>query len=197
VRSEGNKDTGGTKFPVFDNVTTFTNAFKTGVPSQIKGAPKAAVDLIKAGKPYKGGEDAFWKLHRLDILDKHKLLVPVNVASSESVIFDLAHAFDNLRDVPPELAVPQELSIPPGIQPAKRQFPLKDGAELYRVNAQARNDPMAQMHMNPQFGFEVAFGEGEVVKGEPLISTLYELIQFVEGYIKRFPPLFSSQTGTP
>ncbi len=55
---------------------------------------------------------------------------------------------------------------------------------------------MAQMHMNPQFVFEVAFGEGEVVKGEPLIPTLYQIIQFVEGFVKLFPPLFS-QTGTP
>ena len=55
---------------------------------------------------------------------------------------------------------------------------------------------MAQMHMNPQFVFEVAFGEGEVVKGEPLIPTLHELIQLVEAFVKLFPPLFS-QTGTP
>ena len=47
------------------------------------------------------------------------------------------------------------------------------------------------MHMNPKFGFEVAFGEVEVVEGEPIIPTLGGLITFVEGFVKQFPPLFS------
>jgi len=50
--------------------------------------------------------------------------------------------------------------------------------------------------MNPEFVFEVAFGEGEVVKGEPLIPTLYKLVWFVEGFVGLFPPLFT-QKGTP
>ena len=77
--------------------------------------------------------------------------------------------------------------------PEDRQFPLKDGAEVFRVAAAARG---SDMDMNPQFIFEVAFGEGEVVKGKPLIETLHELAQFVESFITLFPPLFS-QAGTP
>ena len=51
------------------------------------------------------------------------------------------------------------------------------------------------MHMNPEFVFEVTFGEVEVVKGEPIIPTLDELIQFVEGFIKLFPPLFGHESS--
>ena len=32
--------------------------------------------------------------------------------------------------------------------------------------------------------------EGEVVKGEPLVPALNQLTQFVEGFVKLFPPLF-------
>ncbi len=195
VRAEGHEVKPNTAFPVFKSASAFSNAFKPGPPGQIKGAPKAAVDVIKAAEPYKGANNAFWRLHQLDITDKHKLLVPVGMAY-QSVVFDLARAFDNVPDLPPELAVPQELKMPVGIRPADRQFPLEDGAELFRIAAQVRNDPMAQMHMNPQFVFEVAFGEGEVVEGEALIPTLHELIQFVEGFIELFPPLFN-QKGTP
>lgn len=35
------------------------------------------MSLLKALKPYKGGNEPLWGLNRLDILDKHRLLVPV------------------------------------------------------------------------------------------------------------------------
>jgi hypothetical protein len=46
------------------------------------------------------------------------------------------------------------------------------------------------MEMNTQFAFEVAFGEGEVVQGEPVFPTLSQLGQFIEGFVELFPPLF-------
>ncbi len=195
VRAEGKEVKSNTGFPVFKNATAFTNAFKAGPPGQIKGAPQAAVDLIKRAEPYKGGEDAFWRLHQLDIVDKHKLLVPVGMAYA-SVILDFARAFDNFPDLPPELAIPPEVSMPIGLRPADRQFPLKDGAPLFRVPADGRTGVMGPMHQNPKFSFEVAFGEGEVVKGEPLLETLSQLTQFIEGFVQLFPPLFG-QKSTP
>lgn len=193
VRAEGKEVKPNTGFPVFKNAVAFTNAFKSGPPGQIKGAPKVAVDLIKKAKPYKGGDEAFWRLHQLDITDKHKLLVPVG-AAYRSVILDFARAFDNIPDLPPKFVLPRDFSMPIGLRPADRQFPLKDGVELFRVPAQVRNDPMAQVHNNPQFTFEVAFGEGEVVKGEPLLPTLPQLAQFVEEFIELFPPLFNQKS---
>jgi hypothetical protein len=35
---------------------------------------QAAIDAIDAGKPYEGGTNALWCLHRLDIADKHHAL---------------------------------------------------------------------------------------------------------------------------
>jgi hypothetical protein len=48
--------------------------------------------------------------------------------------------------------------------------------------------------MHPEFTFGVAFGEIEVVKGEPLILRLDQLIQLVEGFIELFPPLSSQES---
>jgi hypothetical protein len=33
--------------------------------------------LVSEIKPYDGGNDALWSIHKLDILDKHRLLIPV------------------------------------------------------------------------------------------------------------------------
>lgn len=74
-------------------------------------------------------------------------------------------------------------------------FPLKDGAEICRIPARLRDKPVAQLYMNTEFVFEVAFGEVEVVVGEPLIPTLHQLIEFVEGFIKLFSPLFSQASS--
>jgi len=196
VRAEGNKVGEGTKFPMFRSAASFANAFNPGPPGAIKGAPQRAIDLIKAAQPYKGANNAFWRLHQLDIVDKHKLLVPVGMAQG-AIIHDLTRMVANNPDLASGLTTAQPLTTPADISTTERQFPLEDGTVIYRVPARGREDVMTQMHMHPELTFEVAFGEGEVVKGEPLVQMLHELVQFVEGYIKRFPPLFSSQTGTP
>ena len=45
-----------------------------------RGVPKVAVDFIKEAEPYQGAGNPLWRLHQLDITDKHKLLVPVGMA---------------------------------------------------------------------------------------------------------------------
>jgi hypothetical protein len=61
-----------------------------------------------------------------------------------------------------------------------------DGAELFRVLAAARS----QADMNPEFGFEIAFGEPEVIEGEPLFPTLPQYVQLIQGILEPFRPLF-------
>ena len=67
-----------TSFPVSDNATKY-EAEKL---RKIKGMPQAAIDAIDATKPYKGGNDTLWRLHRLNIIDKHRLLLTVGTAFS-------------------------------------------------------------------------------------------------------------------
>jgi hypothetical protein len=44
---------------------------------KVKGMRKEASDLIRMIKPYKGADDTLWRLHRLNNIDKHRLLVTV------------------------------------------------------------------------------------------------------------------------
>jgi hypothetical protein len=192
VRAEGNPVGEQNGFPIFKSA----NAFKSGHAAKVNGAPKAAVDLIKKAKPYQGENNPFWRLHQLDIADKHKLLVPVGMAHKGTInrytMADVLEAYPGVTTFKlHELPTAESMAF---LAP-KLTFPLEDGAEIYRIPARLRIDPVAQMHMNPKFGFEVAFGEVEVVEGEPVIPTLDQLIQFVESFIKLFPPLFSQESS--
>ena len=38
----------------------------------------------------------------------------------------------------------------------------------------------------PQITFEVAFGEGEILKGEPILTTLNQFANVVDGIVEAF-----------
>ena len=64
-----------TKFPVQDSRDKLIATVNGG---SVRKASKTIADLIvDIIKPYKGGNDAIWSLHELNILDKHILLLPV------------------------------------------------------------------------------------------------------------------------
>jgi hypothetical protein len=191
VRVEGKPFAPNTGFVVFSSEVAFTDEFRSGPPGQIKGVPECAVKLIKRAKPYKGANNPFWRLHKLDIEDKHKLLVPIGVVHNKIISTLRLDDFSTI-DHDPTTIIGNELVTPPhGISMVGPSFPLEDGAEIYRVPPSLRNDPRAQMHVYPKLVIEIAFGEVEVVEGEPIIPALGGLIKFVEGFVKQFPPLFS------
>jgi hypothetical protein len=70
-----------TAFPIFDDASKY----QTGKTQRIKGIPNAAMDLVDAAKPYKGGNERLWRLHRLNNIDKHRLLITVGAASNRSM----------------------------------------------------------------------------------------------------------------
>ena len=144
--------------------------FEKALPRNTKGANPATRKLIEELKPYKGGDEAFWRLHQLDILDKHKALIPVGSAfQAFGITMDPKKSFPDaawLKDAP---------AMTSFCRPAERQFPLKDGAHIASTTL---NDPSKDDH---QFAFEVAFGEGQILDGEPVIPALTQIVQFVEG----------------
>lgn len=160
-----------TGFPICQN----TEEFETHGQQKIRGVTDEVVRLVRELKPYRGGNDVLWRLHELDIMDKHKLLIPVGAAYS-SVVLD---SMELLRKTDPEIP-----SMYIDLRPADRQYPLQDGAALFRTQA--------GIHESPKFRFEVAFGEGELVKGEPILETLQQLTTCVEATIMPFRSLLAT-----
>lgn len=181
VRGEGEAVMDTTGFPVAKSA----EAFKSGHLRKVKGAPKEAIDLIKRAKPYKGGNEPLWRLHRLDIADKHRILIAVG-SVHENVIVDAGAMFREFKAATLGIDPSEIPSMPVAINPADKQWPLKDGAEIYRIRTTVRESHEDE---DVQFTIGVAFGEGEVVQGELLVPTVHQLVDFVEGFIEPFLPL--------
>jgi hypothetical protein len=170
----GTPDT-ATAYPISKSAATFE---KTMV--RVKGLSQEAQNLIRATKPYQGGNEVLWQLHQLDIVDKHHLLVPVG-AAHRNIVVDVSA---ELRRLKPDWEIP---AMPLALRPADRQYPLQDGAELFRVMAAARSSA----DMSPQFTFEIAFGEGDIVRGEPLVPTLQQFATSVQDVVEPFKLLLA------
>jgi hypothetical protein len=152
------------------------DVFEARARETIKGASREARTLFDNLKPYKGGDEALWRIHELDILDKHKAIIPVG-ASHSAVQIDAMAAFrqefpDRAKGLP---------AFPIGLRPADHQFPLQDGAEVFA--APLGGDPFED---DVKFMFEIAFGEGQIVDGEPVVPALTQMRQFVEDIFDLF-----------
>jgi len=163
VETDGGKPGDGTYFPIADAEVGYGGKLRSG----LAGAKPETRASVKALQPWKGGDDDLWRLHRLDIIDKHRLLIPVG-AALRGILLNMTlpgFEFDGGKAIRfPTL----ELLV------ADRQYPLKDGAEVFRIMKAARDGSAA----DAQHGvtFEVAFGEGLVVAGEPIAPTVRDLV---------------------
>jgi hypothetical protein len=146
--------------------------FEDQLKRRVAGASQAAMDKIRTLKPYPDGNDALWGLHRLDIVDKHHLLIPVGSAARIERIISLA-----VGDFEPEFLT----STKPGWV-----YPIEDGTVLREHTL----DPgRGKVFVRVEFIYDVAFAKGEVFEGESMVKTLKDLAKLVNEIIRDFQPL--------
>jgi len=165
-------------FPICDSA----EEYESKKLRQIKGMRQNAIEAIDAVKPYKGGNDTLWRLHKLNIVDKHRLLVTVGsqmrsvdlgahmaslMKKSTGIEFPAISAF--FRAAPTDPLAPFE--------------PLKAGEELFI------DGPDAEPNEHMQFRFEVSLSEPGVLQGEPIIEALHQMVDLVDHLIPTFGPL--------
>jgi hypothetical protein len=150
----------------------------------LAGASADVFTLMDGLKPYAGGNDQLWRLHNLDILDKHRVLVPVGAAHRNVVV--------TVR--PPGL--PQGISLPPiALRPQDRLFPLLDGTVVFRVCASVKGE---DGFVESGFTFEIAFGDGHFVDGQEVMGVLDGLVRAVERVVDFFEThIFGGTAGMP
>lgn len=154
-----------TYFPIFKDAKVMESTLE----ARMKGIRPEAIEVARRLKPYPGGNDLLWRLHRLDIYDKHRLLLVVGAG---------------YRD----LGLKLKLELPGkgrtvefptiNIKTADRQFPVEDDAVLFTVPLDDKTEY--------EFTFEIAFSDGEVVQGEPVRDTLRPMVDLVEKIIDSF-----------
>lgn len=159
-------------FPIFDSASKY----EAGKLGQIKGMRQDAIDAIGAIKPYKGGNDVLWRLHKLNNVDKHRLLV---TTTSQMRSADLGAFVSSQMPLLPDGTRP----ILSAFIKEGRMFPAKAGDELFI------DVPDAEPNEHLKFRFEVAISEPQILEGEPIRETLHEMTDLVDRLIPIFKPL--------
>jgi len=170
----------GTSFPISEDAARY----KADKGGKVKGMSQMAIDAIDATKPYKGGNDMLWRLHRLNNIDKHRVVV-TTVAGLHGVAFDsrprrqmiqaiYGQAGITISDAEAKLRS-QELFIKPEIG-----SPLNVGNVL--AWDQFKREPDEQM----QIRFEIALNEPQVIYCQPLLKTLLDMFNGVESLVMSF-----------
>ena len=155
--------------------------FEADLLRKVKGARQDAMDMIRAVAPYKGGNNVLWALGELNNIDKHRMLLAAAISHSghcptpqqrEYLTALFLNWFPNAR---PEFVAGMYF-------PAETNFPLKKGDPLLTL-------PISECKENIDFRFQISFDEPQVLQREPLLLTLYQMSDVVDGTIKRFAPL--------
>ncbi len=162
-----------TFFPIADKREGYGAKLRTA----LKGANQKDRDLVRSLEPWQGGDDDLWRLHRLDIVDKHRLVIPVGSAHSG---VGLGALFARLVGDHSENPLSRIF-----LNPADHQCPLQDGAEVFRVSSQARSDESLQT-LEQTFKFEIAFGDGTPLEAEPVAPTLRRLVEHAAAVSRHF-----------
>ena len=167
-------------FPIADDRAKYLEQRRR----QLKGATPAAISTIDSLSPYKGGNDELWQLHKLNNVDKHRVLITAGSAFRSVNIG--AHMSREMHKHLASSPMGEKFAeMPPldlFIRPADRMFPLKPGDELFI------DGPDAEPNDKLEFRFEVAFGEQAVAFGVPIVETLTSLVMLVQGILPKFEP---------
>lgn len=170
-----------TYFPIYDDAAKY-NAGKAG---RVRGMSPAARNAIDAVKPYRGGNDVLWRLHRLNIIDKHRILLTVGSAV-RGIKFDNkvrrhlikaihAEAGFNLTDE--EVEARNFFTEP--------QSPIF----LLKVDAVLLTDYFKRdVDDKVDFKYEIVLDEPGVAEGNSLLDTLRQMEDCVGNIILSFKP---------
>lgn len=137
-----------TEFPILDDPITTTKR-EARFQDKVQGMGKEAIDAIRAIHPYHGGNDALWRLHRLDITDKHNMLV---------MAWGSITAINGLPPISDQWNGDRWVSVP--------------GIPLTLEKGQKFRIPGAEVHKDTKFFAEIVFNEPNVAEGYPVVLGL-------------------------
>ncbi len=150
-------------FPITELAPT-TKEQKAAFARQVKGMRQDAIDTIMAIKPYKGGNDTLWRLHELNIRDKHRLLFAAGTSISGHGVAE---------------------HLPTG-GISTFYVPLSGGSPLKKGDEFIVDPPDMKMYDDPKLLLEIALYEPGVAEGEILISFLRQSFRCVRKIAETF-----------
>ena len=148
--ASGQSDPRHSYFPIAGSRDELDNVIK----GRCKDIPPDIITLCRSFNPYKGGNDLIFALNRLCNANKHRMIVPVGIANNRT---HFKH-----------MIISGPASIP---------CPTWDREKNEIVFA--RTAPNTKLQYNINFSFFVAFGESDIVGGQPVIPVLRKIAEEV------------------
>jgi hypothetical protein len=142
------------EFPIAKDAATYEGEKARKVEGMIPEVVKA----IDALKPYKGGNDALWRIHELDNIDKHRTLF-----TYANDCFLIADWMSEYSDGPYNI---------------KASNPQFGGIGVFD----------AEVEKNVEFEIDEAVTKAKVATGDPLLPSLTQLIDYVNNLVFSFKP---------
>lgn len=166
-------ETNHTGFPISRDA----DEYKTNSVRKVQGMRQEAMDAIAKLKPYKcNGTAELWMLRCLNDRDKHRLLLTTAVGFNATRLTPVLNPMWPATLTGPLGGMFTGRTVNLNVTPSGWIFPLKHGAVFF-------TQPLT-VNDNPQFAFNIAFNEPEIVQGEPILPTVQQLVNLVEGIVK-------------
>jgi hypothetical protein len=152
-----------TRFPLRETAQDLKGTIKGGLIKQ--ASPAVTNYIVDVVKPYKGGNDALWALHDLNILDKHRLLLPVMQATA--LVGVCAEDDRGSKMVAASLIVTRNRAATSFISPGN-----------IKVTNKGKAIPL------------IFFDKGLPLEGQSIIPALHQLAELVSGVVERIETVF-------
>jgi hypothetical protein len=146
----GNSNPRNSYFPIAGSLDELDNVIKR----RCKDIPPDIITLCRSFNPYKGGNDLIFALNKLCNTNKHRIIIPVGMANAGT---HFKH-----------MTISGPFSIP---------NPVWDREKNEIVFA--KTAPNTKLQYNINFFFHVAFGESDIVDGQPVIPVLRKIAEEV------------------
>jgi len=146
-------------FPMHETRENLADALEKGEIKRVR--PDLVGFILDTIKPYKSGNFGIWALNKLDILDKHRLVIPVFAVTRLSGI----SARDDNNNTYTNLTVT--------VGPAGNINLIRTGARMHITNY-------------GQPAIAIMFDKGHPFEGEPVIPTLHKLAKLTTELIEAF-----------
>jgi hypothetical protein len=168
-----------TQFPIVESAAKY---MASDVRRKVQVFRPDVVKTLDVVKPYKGGNELLWRLHSLNTIDKHRLLLTACITNTARTMtptereeLDKMFRGSYPGETTPDLTRTLK---------AVATVPLIAGAKLHTVS-QSELEPYIQFH------FDVAFNEPDIIECQSVVETLHEMAKLVGKIVLDFDPLLA------
>jgi hypothetical protein len=160
-----------TKFPFCETLNELVGTVNGSIN---KFSPVLADFIIDVIKPYRTGNDALYSLHDLDIIDKHRLIIPTKAMTRGFIVVEDDKGTGH------------------------NGFPFTTSIThrgiISNVVIGIKNPNNFQIKNYSKDTFDIFFDEGLPVQSKPIIPTLHQFVEMVAGIIESIEALGICET---